>query len=64
MDIGADHRSIAAVLEALDAEVLDANVCLLGGDTAIVLRYGRFREPIDIHFVVCKGRDTAGCARC
>lgn len=55
MDIGADHRRIAAVLGALDAEVLDANACLLGGDTAIVLRYGGYRESIDIHFLVCKG---------
>lgn len=55
MDVGTDHRRIAAVLDALNAEVLHANVCLLSGNTAIVLRCGGYRESIDIHFVVCKG---------
>ncbi|MCC6852381.1 MAG: nucleotidyl transferase AbiEii/AbiGii toxin family protein [Rubrivivax sp.] len=50
----AHHRRIAAVLEALDAEVLAANVCLFGGGTAIALRYGEYRESIDIDFLVSR----------
>ena len=32
------HRRIAAVLEALGADVRAANVCLFGGGTAMALR--------------------------
>jgi hypothetical protein len=46
------HRRIATVLEALDADVLLANRCLFGGGTAIALRYGEYRESIDIDFLV------------
>ncbi len=48
------HRRIAAILEALDAEVLAANVCLFGGGTAMALRYGEYRESVDIDFLVSK----------
>ena len=48
------HRRIAAVLEALDAEVLAANACLFGGGTAMALRYGEYRESVDIDFLVSK----------
>jgi hypothetical protein len=48
------HRRIAAVLEALDADVLAANVCLFGGGTAMALRYGEYRESVDIDFLVSK----------
>jgi len=46
------HRRIATVLEALDAEALAANTCLFGGGTAMALRYGEYRESVDIDFLV------------
>jgi hypothetical protein len=46
------HRRIATVLAALDADVLAANACLFGGGTAMALRYGEYRESIDIDFLV------------
>jgi Nucleotidyl transferase AbiEii toxin, Type IV TA system len=46
------HRRIAAVLAALDGPLLCANGCLFGGGTAIALRYGEYRESVDIDFLV------------
>lgn len=46
------HRRIAAVLEALDADVLAVNACLFGGGTAMALRYGEYRESVDIDLLV------------
>lgn len=46
------HRRVADVLESLDAELLKANACLFGGGTAIALRYGEYRESVDIDFLV------------
>lgn len=46
------HRRVAAILEALDAELLAANSCLFGGGTAIALRYAEYRESVDIDFLV------------
>jgi hypothetical protein len=51
------HRRIAAVLAALDAEVLAAHACWFGGGTAMALRYGEYRESVDIDFLVS---DLAG----
>ena len=51
------HRRIATVLAAFDAELLAAHGCLFGGDTAITLRYGEYRESVDIDFLVS---DRAG----
>jgi hypothetical protein len=48
------HRRIATVLEALDAEVLAASDCLFGGGTAMALRYGEYRESVDMDFLVSK----------
>lgn len=48
---------IATVLEALDAEWLAAHGCLFGGETAIALSCGEFRESLDIDFLVS---DRAG----
>ncbi|MBX3620005.1 MAG: nucleotidyl transferase AbiEii/AbiGii toxin family protein [Rhizobacter sp.] len=53
----AHHRRIAAVLEALDAPLLLAHRCLFGGGTAIALRYGEYRESVDVDFLVS---DLAG----
>jgi hypothetical protein len=48
----AHHRRIAAVLSSLDPLRLVSNGCLFGGGTAIALRYGEYRESIDIDFLV------------
>jgi hypothetical protein len=48
----AHHRRVARVLEALDARRLHAHRCLFGGGTAIALRYGEYRESLDIDFLV------------
>ena len=46
------HRRIARVLQALDGPLLSSHGCLFGGGTAIALRYGEYRESIDIDFLV------------
>lgn len=46
------HRRIGSVLEALDGPLLAANNCLFGGGTAIALRYGEYRESVDIDLLV------------
>jgi hypothetical protein len=48
----AHHRRIASVLESMDADRLAANACLFGGGTAMALRYGEYRESVDIDFLV------------
>lgn len=51
------HRRIALVLQALDPQVLAALGCHFGGGTAMALRYGEYRESVDIDFLVS---DLAG----
>ena len=51
------HRRIAVVLQALDAALLVRNACYFGGGTAMALRFGEFRESVDIDFLVS---DVAG----
>lgn len=51
------HQRIARVLEALDAEMLRECGCLFGGGTAMTLRYGEYRESVDLDFLVS---DLAG----
>ncbi|MDZ7686417.1 MAG: nucleotidyl transferase AbiEii/AbiGii toxin family protein [Gammaproteobacteria bacterium] len=46
------HQAIAQVLYALDGELLLDQHCLFGGGTAIALRYGEYRESVDIDFLV------------
>jgi hypothetical protein len=46
------HQRIATVLEALDADRLVAARCLFGGGTAMALRYGEYRESVDIDFLI------------
>lgn len=53
----AHHRRIATVLESLDAPMLLAHRCLFGGGTAVALRYGEYRESVDVDFLVS---DVAG----
>ncbi|MBW0171521.1 MAG: nucleotidyl transferase AbiEii/AbiGii toxin family protein [Hydrogenophaga sp.] len=51
------HQRIAHVLAALDGDVLHAFGCWFGGGTCIALRYGEYRESVDIDFLVS---DAAG----
>jgi hypothetical protein len=51
------HQRIAHVLAALDGDVLRRHGCLFGGGTCIALRYGEYRESVDIDFLVS---DAAG----
>lgn len=48
----AHHRRIALVLASLDAQLLRDCACLFGGGTAMALRYGEYRESIDMDFLV------------
>ena len=51
------HQRIAHVLSALNGETLVQHGCLFGGGTCIALRYGEYRESVDIDFLVS---DAAG----
>lgn len=46
------HRRVARVLQALDAPWLATQGCLFGGGTAMALRYGEYRESVDVDFLV------------
>lgn len=46
------HQRIAEVLKGLDAGPLKQHSCLFGGGAAIALRYGEYRESVDIDFLV------------
>ncbi len=46
------HQCIARVLNTLNAPLLLENRCLFGGGTAIALRYGEYRESVDIDFLI------------
>jgi hypothetical protein len=46
------HRLVATVLQSLDADRLAHLSCLFGGGTAIALRFGEYRESVDIDFLV------------
>jgi hypothetical protein len=46
------HQRIARVLQALDGPLLRQRGCLFGGGTAIALRFGEYRESLDIDFLV------------
>jgi hypothetical protein len=51
------HRNVALVLQSLDPRALSARSCYFGGGTAMALRYGEYRESVDIDFIVS---DLAG----
>jgi hypothetical protein len=51
------HRNIAIVLQSLDPQVLAEHHCYFGGGTAMAIRYGEYRESVDIDFLVS---DLAG----
>ena len=46
------HQRIAHVLSVLNGPLLRENDCLFGGGTVIALRYGEYRESMDIDFMV------------
>ena len=46
------HRRIGRVLSALDADLLREANCLFGGGTAMALRFGEYRESVDMDFLV------------
>jgi hypothetical protein len=46
------HQRIARVLQALDGQLLRDHGCLFGGGTCIALRFGEYRESVDIDFIV------------
>ncbi len=46
------HQRIAQILGALNGALLNEHGCLFGGGTAIVLRFGEYRESIDIDFLL------------
>jgi len=46
------HQRITHILSAINAPLLRENNCLFGGDTVIALRYGEYRESVDVDFLV------------
>lgn len=48
----AHHQRIAHVLAALDGVVLAQHSCWFGGGTCIALKFGEYRESVDIDFLV------------
>jgi hypothetical protein len=46
------HRDVALILQCLDPRVLATRHCYFGGGTAMALRYGEYRESVDIDFLV------------
>jgi len=51
------HQRIAHVLAALKGDELAQHDCWFGGGTCIALRYGEYRESVDIDFLIS---DAAG----
>lgn len=46
------HRRISKVLQALNGPLLREHECYFGGGTAMALRYGEYRESVDIDFLI------------
>ena len=46
------HQRIARVLNALNGPLLREHSCLLGGGTLIAMRFGEYRESLDVDFLV------------
>lgn len=46
------HQRIARALQALDADLLRQHGCLFGGGTCITLRFGEYRESVDMDFLI------------
>ncbi len=58
------HQRIAHVLSALDGSVLAQNACWFAGGTCIALKFGEYRESVDIDFWCQTPRVTESCANC
>lgn len=48
----AHHQRVADLLGKLDANLLRRCHCLFGGGTAMALRFGEYRESLDVDFLV------------
>lgn len=48
----AHHQKIAHVLSSLDANKFSKHACYFGGGTAIALKFGEYRESVDIDFMI------------
>ena len=46
-----EHEVIADVLRRMNHKILQDNKCFFGGGTAIVLRYGEYRQSLDVDFL-------------
>lgn len=46
------HQRIAQILSSLDGHLLKDHGCLFGGGTVIALRFGEYRESVDIDFLI------------
>jgi hypothetical protein len=46
------HQCIAQILGALNGELLKEHRCLFAGGTVIALRFGEYRESVDIDFLL------------
>lgn len=46
------HQAIAQLLQALDGAFLRERHCLFGGGTAMVMRFGEYRESVGVDFLV------------
>ena len=46
------HQRVAVILRSLRADFFKECECYFGGGTAIALRFGEFRESVDIDFLV------------
>ena len=46
------HQRISKVLQALNGPLLKEHECYFAGGTAIALRYGEYRESVDIDFLI------------
>lgn len=46
------HRDVALILLGLEPQALAQRHCYFGGGTAMALRYGEYRESVDIDFLV------------
>lgn len=46
------HQRIGKLLESLEPAIFSDNHCLFAGGTAIALKYGEYRESVDVDFLV------------
>ena len=46
------HQKIAHILGSLDADRLRSYACYFGGGTAVALRFGEYRESVDMDFLI------------